>query len=212
MPRSRNSNDSLLIVTPLRFMRRALRWAFYVLATAALIWLCGMIWFAATMPKTVADRAQKTDAIIVLTGGSGRLKTGITLLKQDLAPWLFLSGVNPRVRRQDIVRLAGLADNKLTKKIVLGYRAAHTRGNATEIADWVRQNNVRSVRLVTANYHIRRAMLELKHVLPGVKLVPNPVFPPGVSPDNWWRRGAAMAVVVREYNKYLAALLRLSLV
>lgn len=207
-PDEPTTRASALVVTPARFLRRVLRWAFYVLGSVGLIWIGGMIWFAASMPKAVTDTTTKTDAIVVLTGGSGRLEAGVALLDRGLAPTLFLSGVNPRVRREDILRLAGNPPARLAERIVLGYRAEHTRGNAVETGDWVRQNNVGSVRVVTANYHMRRSLLELGDVVPGVRLIPNPVFPRGVGRASWWRSRSAMTIVVREYNKYLAAVTR----
>ena len=63
--------------------------AIVVLAT----WVYGLISFADGIPNFVQAPDQKTDVIVVLTGGSGRLETGLTLLKAGMAEMLFVSGV-----------------------------------------------------------------------------------------------------------------------
>jgi uncharacterized SAM-binding protein YcdF (DUF218 family) len=73
------------------------------------------------------------------------------------------------------------------------------------------EQNYRSLRLVTANYHMRRSLLEFRHAMPGVSIVPHPVFPDTFQPTDWWRRGPAVWVVVAEYSKYLAAMARIAL-
>jgi uncharacterized SAM-binding protein YcdF (DUF218 family) len=186
---------------------RGLRWTLVIFSILIFVWAAGLVWFAAAMPRRVADKKTHTDAIVVLTGGSGRLEEGLRLLKQGYAPVLFVSGVNPILTRRDVKRLLGDAAPSLGKRVLVGYRAEHTRGNAIETAMWANAQRVRSLRLVTANYHMRRSLFELSHALPDVVLVPNPVFPEGVRPGRWWRTGSGFATVFREYNKYLAALL-----
>ena len=186
---------------------RGFRWTLVIFSILAFVWVGGLVWFAATMPSKVADTRTHTDAIVVLTGGSGRLEEGLRLLKKGYAPVLFISGVNPKVTRRDLKRLLGPAGPALGKRILIGYRAEHTRGNAIETAMWANAQQVRSLRLVTANYHMRRSLFELSGALPGVAVVPNPVFPEGVRPGRWWRSVSGFSTVFREYNKYLAALL-----
>lgn len=180
-----------------------------LLLIGLLLWTGGLIWFAEAMPRRVADRSTRTDVIVVLTGGSGRLKEGVRLLAAGRARVLFVSGVNPQVRRSELLRLAGAPPPAIARRIVFGYRAAHTRGNAAEIALWFSTGNYRSLRLVTANYHMRRSLAELRHTMPKVRVIPHPVFPSGVTAGGWWRNGTAITVLIKEYNKYLAALVRL---
>jgi uncharacterized SAM-binding protein YcdF (DUF218 family) len=67
---------------------------------------------------------------------------------------------------------------------------------------------LRSLRLVTANYHMPRSLLEFGRAMPDVAIVPNPVFP-GISRDKrWWLRPASLALALIEYDKYLVALAR----
>lgn len=191
--------------------RRRLRRLAAICALPVLLWLAGLSWFGFTMPQTPADGRTKTDAIVVLTGGSGRLAEGIRLLAADAAPVLFVSGVDPRVGKRSVLRGAGGAPDVLQPRIVLGFRAEHTQGNADETALWVRTQKLKSLRLVTANYHMRRSLLELRSALPGARIIAHPVFPPAVSRGGWWRSFRGIGIVNAEFYKFAAALIRVTL-
>ena len=191
--------------------RRALRRLFAVCALLALLWLGGLVWFGFTMPQTPAEGRTKTDAIVVLTGGSGRLAEGIRLLAAGTAPVLFISGVDPRVGKRSVLRGAGGVPDTLLSRIVLGYQAEHTQGNANETALWAHARKLKSLRLVTANYHMRRSLLELRSALPGARIIAHPVFPQAVSRGRWWRSLSGIAIVNGEFYKFAAALIRLTL-
>lgn len=92
--------------------------------------------------------------------------------------------------------------------IALGYEAGDTIGNAAETALWMRKEGFRSVRLVTANYHMPRSLLEFSHAMPGVTVIPHPVFPNSVKQDQWWRWPGTAHLIATEYTKYLAAAVR----
>ena len=194
-----------------RRRRRGLRLFVAVCGLLALLWLAVLAWFGFTMPHAPANGQAKTDAIVVLTGGSRRLTEGIRLLNAGAAPTLFVSGVDPRVGKQAVLRVAGGAPKSLWPSIVLGFRAEHTRGNAEETALWARSEKLKSLRLVTANYHMRRGLLELRSALPDTRIVAHPVFPRAVSGGRWWRNFRGIAIVNAELYKYAAALIRLTL-
>jgi uncharacterized SAM-binding protein YcdF (DUF218 family) len=176
--------------------------------TATLAWLAGFLWYAATIPSRVEDPASVTDAIIVLTGGSRRVETGLQLLAERRAPRLFVSGVNRGVERADILRAVPGLPPELVEAVAFGYGATDTFGNSVECAHWMRQQGLRTARLVTANFHMRRSLLEFRHALPEAELVPHPVFPENFKRDDWWRYPGSAVLIASEYSKYLAALLR----
>ncbi len=187
---------------------RRVRFLFSTLIMLAIVWSFGFFWFVAQIPDRVANPFQKTDAIVVLTGGSERLSEGRRLLTRHLANKLFISGVYRGVEVDELLN-AGSADPDLVACcIVLGHIAENTRGNAIETASWVYQHGYRSLRIVTANYHMPRSLLEFHNLMPDVEIVAHPVFPENVKVHDWWRFPGSAALIASEYNKYLFAALR----
>ena len=75
----------------------------------------------------------------------------------------------------------------------------------------MRGHNYRSLLVVTANYHMPRALIELKRRLPGVLLRPYPVVPDQLKLDHWWIWRGSASLLVQEYDKYLLALVSVRL-
>lgn len=172
-------------------------------------WLGGLAWFVQLAAAPPADPGRTTDAIVVLTGGSERLSTGLALLAGQRAQKLFVSGVFQGVEVTELLRRVRLPADELACCIVLGHAADDTRGNARETAAWMEREGFRSLRLVTANYHMPRSLLEFHRALPaGVEILPHPVAPSAVHLDAWWRWPGTADLIITEYVKYLVALLR----
>lgn len=171
-------------------------------------WLYGLIVFAQDTAWLVPseDRVE-TDAIVVLTGGADRIKTGFELLEQGYAEKLFISGVYHGVEVRELLKRREKASDDLECCIVLGHRAENTRGNAIETRDWLAKQGYASARLVTANYHLRRAMLEFRRAAPHIRVIGHPVVPSGRDFTRWWADGRTALLLAREYNKYIAAFL-----
>jgi uncharacterized SAM-binding protein YcdF (DUF218 family) len=185
-----------------RFLRNLIRLGF-IAAVLVLVWLFGLLWFISTMPAKVANPTRKTDAIVVLTGGSLRFGEGLKLLRAGLAPKLFVSGVSSGIDLQHL--LQSIDDRETTTPccITLGHLASDTPGNARESAVWARQEGVRSIRLVTSAYHMPRSLMEFEKAAPGIDLVPHPVFPSNVKQDAWWRFPGTADLLIGEYHKFL---------
>ena len=83
----------------------------------------------------------------------------------------------------------------------------NTVENAIETSEWIRKNNVKSIRLVTSNYHIPRSLEEFRSLNPQVKIIPHPVYSENVSPQ-WWKNGGSFYLIASEYNKFLYVYLR----
>ena len=171
-------------------------------AAAALAWAAGLLWFASTLPVAVEDTASHTDAIVVLTGGSERIETGLALLESGFAERLFVSGAGEQVRTGDLVPRIPALRPELRENITVGTTASNTPGNAAETAAWAQTMNVHSIRLVTAAYHMRRSLLEFHTAMPDVLIVPHAVFPPNVKSD-WWRWPGTASLIAREYTKFV---------
>ena len=180
------------------------------MAMAVLAWSGGLYLFADLIPEPGVASAEKTDAIVVLTGGAGRVSEGLSVLAAGNGRKLFVSGVYRGVDVQALLKLAQRAPGDLECCIALGYAADSTRGNAIETLEWMTREGFSSVRLVTASYHMPRSLLEFQHVLPpGIRIVPHPVFPAGFYSENWWRWRGSAQLAVSEYNKYIVARIEL---
>ena len=172
---------------------------------AAVIWIFGLFQFADGIPGSVVDEATRTDAIVVLTGGSRRLGKGLDLLSQGLAENLFVSGVYRGVEVDEILRVFRQAPEALECCVALGHSATDTRSNAHETARWMVLEGFSSLRLVTASYHMPRSLVEFRRVMPDVQLIAHPVFPAHVRLDAWWRWPGTASLLASEYTKYLVA-------
>jgi uncharacterized SAM-binding protein YcdF (DUF218 family) len=167
-----------------------------LLAVIALSLICGvgLMRFVGDLPTTVSEPDVRTDAIVVLTGGSGRLVEGLALLEGGVAEKLFVSGVYRGVDVEELLRVAradGGSDS--VARIALGHEADDTRGNAHETAAWMAEQGYNSLRLVTAAYHMPRSLLEFARAMPDVSVIPHPVFP------------GTVTLLGSEYAKYLLA-------
>lgn len=188
---------------------RLFAYCFTAFVTLGLIWLLGWMWFAASVatmkPQAIAE---KTDAIIVLTGGDKRVNTGLDLLEDGKADYLLISGVNPQVKTEELIALWNGDHEKVMPRITLGYNADSTAANAVESQEWIKKNNIHSIRLVTANYHMTRSMLMFRQAMPDLIIIKHPVIPPDFTPwkEQFW------PLTFSEYNKVLATWLRFDLV
>ena len=143
--------------------------------------------------------------------GSDRLAEGFRLLDAGLSPRMLITGVAQGVSLQQVID--GMSSDKsvvpspenLACCVTLGYEAGNTVGNAVETATWVRDNKIASVRLVTANYHMKRSQLEFHRALPGISIIPHPVFPKEMQ-DNWWFvKPRILILLAGEYHKFVGA-------
>lgn len=189
-----------------------MRAARHVAALACAVLLCGGIaWaggFAAftSIARAPQPEPPRADAIVVLTGGAERVDTGFRLLSQGRAPLLLVSGVGGGTDLADLSHRVPLSSEDAAR-VTLGRAATSTLGNADETAAWLQDRGVRSLLVVTAGYHMPRALLELGRALPGVALHPVAVQPPAL------KRGLEFATVrmlATEYDKYIAVRLGLT--
>jgi len=185
--------------------RRGLGWGLSVIVALAALWIAGLFWFVEQVPRDGAADTTTTDAIVVLTGGTGRLDEGLRLLAAGRGRVLFVSGVAHGVDVAALLRLARRNPEELDRRISIGYRADNTAGNARETAVWMRGRGFGSLRLVTASYHMPRSLVEFRRAMPGVRIVPHPVFPPQFKGREWWAWPGTATLLAREFVKYLIA-------
>lgn len=180
------------------------------LIIVVLIWLAGLWAFAIRVEQsTPAAEPEVHDGIVALTGSSvRRLAAATELLEEGKGQRLLVSGVNRQASRADILDVTKAGKNVYDCCVDLGFMAADTVGNAQETAEWARAKDYDSLIVVTADFHMPRAMLELRAAMPDAKLTPYPVVTETLDTPNWWRRAAPAKLMVLEYCKYLAILAR----
>jgi len=163
------------------------------LATAFLIYAFGFLGFALTLPQP--NTGQETDAVIVPTGGPGRIARGLDVVEEGLARELFVSGVDPEVKSKEFAAEFKVPNRLMKCCVTLGYLAVDTRSNAGEAAQWMQENEFSSVRLVTTDWHMARAASEFAEALPENTVIVRDAVKS--TPD--------LATLFLEYNKLIAA-------
>jgi uncharacterized SAM-binding protein YcdF (DUF218 family) len=164
------------------------------------VWILGFAAFSLFAILAPPQQPQTTtDSIIVLTGGNNRIQEGLSLFAHKKAPNLFISGVHKDVTKLEILLLWTGKEELPPCCVTLGYQATSTESNAVETRDWVEEKKIKTIRLVTGNYHMARALLELHHMLPGVKIYMHPVEQPELRLDTkrFW------ILLLVEYHKSL---------
>jgi uncharacterized SAM-binding protein YcdF (DUF218 family) len=174
------------------------------------LWTVGLMAFASRVAdSTPPPDPEVSDGVVALTGAStARLTAAVHLLEIGKARRVLISGVNQKVSRADIRGVTKATRRYYDCCVDLGFRATDTVGNAREAAAWAQAHHYRSLIVVTSDFHIPRAMLELRAAMPGLKLTPYPVKSEELDADHWWRSGDGGRRMVVEYCKYLAILTR----
>jgi len=171
----------------------------------------GFAVFISQLRGSEAKPARKADGIVVLTGGSSRVSDAMELLADGYGKRLLISGVYPTSGASYISR--SLTDNQslLTCCVDLDHSAVNTRSNAAETRRWAHERGFTSLIVVTSNYHMPRAIVELSHAMPDITLIPYAVIGDKWREEPWWSNGGTLRLVLSEYVKYVAAEVRVRL-
>jgi uncharacterized SAM-binding protein YcdF (DUF218 family) len=135
-----------------------------LLALLLLAWAFGFFWFAVALPQPLKEGA--SEAVAVPTGGSGRIAHGLALIRAGTAKKLLVSGVDREVKPHEFAVEYGVSPETMACCVSLGFESVDTRSNAAEIAGWMATHGFKTVRLVTSDWHMRRAAFELRQALP----------------------------------------------
>lgn len=185
---------------------KILRNILFLFSSIAFLWIAGFSAFSAfTIFAKPQAQTTRTDAIIVLTGGGQRIDEGLALFARRQSKNLFISGVHKDVIKNDIIGIWQGPDDLPPCCITLGYKATTTEENATEVREWIAINKIKSIRLVTGNYHMPRSLLEFYHKIPGIVIYAHPVKQLELTIENrdFWN------LLVLEYHKTLYRSLQL---
>lgn len=164
-------------------------------AFLAMVYALGFLWFAAALPQPIGD--VRTDAVVVPTGGPGRIDRGLELLARGQAHELLVTGVDREVKPREFAAEYDVSAKTMDCCVTLGFAAVDTRSNAAETAAWARHHKIRSIRLVTTDWHMRRAAGELDLALPDEVQVIRDAVP----------SRPRLGILFLEYNKLIASTL-----
>jgi uncharacterized SAM-binding protein YcdF (DUF218 family) len=175
-------------------------------------WLGGLLrYIDDIVALPTPNDSRVTNAIVVLTGGAERIDAGLKLLQAGKAKRLFITGVHPGTSADMLQLRTQYPAQLFACCVALGSAAEDTVGNAAETAVWAQKEGVKSLRLVTAAYHLPRSMVEFRRFMPQVELVAHPVYTEHVRLGDWWRRPGTARLLAGEFNKYVVSLVRLRL-
>ena len=156
-----------------------------------LLYALGFVLFAFTLGKPAQANAPATDAAVVLTGAPGRIEHGLDVLKTRKARRLLVDGVDPSVTKADLARRIPESGAWLACCVDLGSESVDTRSNADEAGRWLGARHYRSLRLITSDWHMRRALYEFHRALPKrYEIIPDAV-----------RTEPSFLTLFGEYNK-----------
>uniref|UniRef100_Q07H35 DUF218 domain-containing protein n=1 Tax=Rhodopseudomonas palustris (strain BisA53) TaxID=316055 RepID=Q07H35_RHOP5 len=171
----------------------------------------GFVGFLAQLRGAEVRPGRNADGIVVLTGGSSRVSDAIELLSSGYGKRLLISGVHRTNGVHDISRTVPDSHRWLDCCIDLDRSAINTRSNAAEARRWAHERGFRSLIVVTSNYHMPRAIVEMSHAMPDVELIPFAVVGDKWRDEPWWSSGTTFRLLLSEYAKYLAAETRVRL-
>ncbi|MCO5132544.1 MAG: YdcF family protein [Xanthobacteraceae bacterium] len=171
----------------------------------------GFVAFLSQLRVAELNPTSNADGIVVLTGGSSRVSDAVELLAKGYGKRLLISGVHPTNGVNDISRSVPDSQALLDCCADLDRSAVNTRSNASETRRWAHERGFRSLIVVTSNYHMPRAIVEMSHAMPDIDLIPFAVVSDRWRDEPWWTNGAAMRLLLSEYVKYVAAEVRVRL-
>lgn len=151
----------------------------------------GFAWFAFALPQPNDDA--KADAVVVLTGGANRIDRAISLLENKKVSKMLISGVDRDVKPKELAAEYKRDEALFECCIDLGFRSVDTRSNALETARWAARHDVKSIMLVTHDWHMRRARLELDSAIDSGTIIINDAV----------KTSPSLNILFKEYNKYI---------
>ncbi|AXK83034.1 YdcF family protein [Pseudolabrys taiwanensis] len=182
-----------------------------VCVAGAVVLAGGFLWFVSNIASEEVTLDRNADGIVVLTGAAARIPDAIELLAAEHGKRLLITGVHRTISAKEIARLTPLYTKYFTCCIDLDRSALNTFGNALETKRWAHDHNFMTLIVVTSNWHMPRALVELEHQLPEVKLIAFPVMSVKLKTEPWWQSVDTARLLFGEYLKYLLALTRMRL-
>lgn len=186
-------------------LKKLLNLTKYIVLTISVTWLLGLLCFMAMIPKPYQEVEGQTDAVVVLTGGTKRLETGLDVFVTTGAEKILISGVGFKVTKKDIIKNFSKSEESQKinpDNIILGSIADSTISNAIEAKIFMDLHRFKSLRLVTSNYHMPRSQLIFKKYMPDYEVIIHPV-----GQDNISLFDGKFKLIFNEYNKLVGFVL-----
>jgi len=154
-----------------------------------------LLFLPPALPHLLSSRdpglpTRSADAIFVFTGGEGRIQEGFRAWSGGAARELYILGAGRRVPVTRIVPEASRIPAEALSRVHVERWSENTLENAFSAKSAVGEGKYSSVILVTSDYHIPRAALAFRKVLPkDVALSAIRVRPEGGAGATWrWAR------------------------
>lgn len=152
----------------------------------------------------------QADGVTALTGASNaRIIAGVEIANELKIP-LLISGVHIDTSAADIAAIVGVRETEIQCCVTLGRAAATTEGNGAEVAEWARRHRMKRLVVVTSEYHMDRALIELRRAMPEGEFIPYAVQSTRVRPRDWYRDSATARRLFEEWMKFRVASVRAS--
>lgn len=182
-----------------------------ILAGAALLlWLTSATWLEAIGGALVADSSpERADAALVLAGDyrGERIMKACSLFQAGVAPVVFVSGpmewygVNEADMAVRFATSRGCPAGALQPVYI---RALSTTEEARKFGPELKRRGIRTLLLVTSNFHTARAARTFRREVEGIRIIPVAAPDRYFTPDSWWRTREGQKTVFFEGSKTIA--------
>lgn len=140
---------------------KKIRRIFFLIAFALLLLLSNLLFLnfreVTSEPITAWSSDPSADCAVVLTGGAGRVREGLSLLARNMVKKIIISGVHPDVEFSDLNSSLTYLGEIDEKNVLLERRSTTTYGNAQQSLPMVEALGCHDLVLVTSQYHMTRA-------------------------------------------------------
>ena len=154
--------------------------------------------------------------IVILTGGANRIKDGLKIIQdfknsKNINYKILVSGTGMGFTKSSLKKKLGPNFNSQLIQccIDLDGVSKNTLTNASETFKWTSKNDIKEFILITSNYHMPRAILEFKNVMPNLKIYTYAITPKKHDIENWLSSYQTFSLVFTEYCKFIIAGLRI---
>ena len=156
--------------------------------------------------------------IVILTGGTNRIKEGLKIIdnfkkSKKINYKILVSGTGIGFTKSSLKKNIGPNFNARLIEccIDLDSVSKNTFTNAKETFKWISKNKINEFILITSNYHMPRAILEFKNIMPNLKIYTYAITPKKHDIKNWISSYQTFSLVFIEYCKYIVASMRIKL-